>query len=118
MYYACFHESLGDKNVLTAGLAWADDIKDLGGKIIATVGMAFLPQFQNHNLPMEFCHMCVDDAFTNLGASMLYGYTPLPNIAALNFIRKAGFFPMVDLPLYTTFAGEPCGVRISVINKP
>lgn len=120
VYYACFHDPAPYDTgmVQLAGLAWAVDIQQLGVKRIATVGMGFLPGFQRHDIPLEFCHMAVDDGFQNLGIDMMYGYTPLPNLPALHFIHKCGFKAIADMPLYTTFNGEACGVRLSAMAKP
>ena len=115
-YYVCMFQPEGQERAEIAGLTWAYDVTRLGKATIATVGMAFLRAYQHRGIPREFANLAIDMGF-EAGLDVMYGYTPLPNVPALRFISQCGFHAIGDLPLYTTFKGEACGVRISVLTK-
>ena len=81
------------------------------------VGMLFLKEIHNTDLPLEFAALMLDDAFPRLNLNAAYGITPVLNRAAVRFIHRTGFEKLAVLPNYVNFRGRPCDAVMSVMTR-
>lgn len=117
-YTACYVEYPGQPPAL-AGLAWAFDVAPLGktGRVRATIGVAFLREFQVRNIPRELATLALDDIFEHCGLEVAYGFVPIPNAPALRFLTKMGFKKVGVAPLFGHWQGEPCDLVLSCMTR-
>jgi hypothetical protein len=97
------------------GLSWINSVTTMGGGRYrkAEVGQAF---FRKVHDPAGYAKIVIDWAFDNLKLDALFGTTPEPNKAAVQFARKLGFHMIGPLDCYATWQGELCGCWISVMT--
>ena len=80
------------------------------------IAVLFFKEFQRRKYTLPFCRMMIENAFDNYIFHSLFGTTPLPNRSMLLFIKSLGF-KGTEVPNFTTWKGDPCGIYLSWITK-
>ncbi len=118
IYTACFVEEPGKPPEL-AGLCWAFNCCPLGatGRFKATVGIAFLKQFQIKGIPLELSTLALDDLFEHCAVEVAYVFVPVHNRLGVRFISKMGFRSLCVAPLFGHWGGEPCDLVLGCMTR-
>lgn len=111
----CFLEKGGQ--VEPCGLCWVNQVYPIsdGRWKKAEVGLAFFRHQPPERL-LTFGRMVQAWAFEQLGLDTLFGTTPEPNRAAVQFGKNLGFHQVV-LPGYTAYEGRLCGAVIQWMTR-
>jgi RimJ/RimL family protein N-acetyltransferase len=82
----------------------------------AEIAVMFFKEYQSRKYTLPFCRMMIEHVFDNLVFRAIFGTTPLQNRAMLRFIKALGFGG-TEVPCFTTWNGEPCGIYLSWMLK-
>lgn len=119
--YACFIGKPDSDQMEVAGLGSGTNLTKVGDKNRLEVGMAFLRSVQSMSskISLEFCGLILDDAFhaEDLNLVCVTGTTPVPNKAAVQFLRRIGFREIGICPYCVTWEGEAVPAVLSAMTR-
>lgn len=114
--FGCFIKSGLDPDVRLAGICrvmpWPMGSNLWKGE----VALLFFKEYQHRKYTIPFCRMMLEHTFDNYVFRSLFGTTPIPNRAMVRFMKAIGF-KGTELPAFTTWKGEECGVFLSWMTK-
>lgn len=114
--FGCFVKTGLDPDVRLAGFGRVAPYKMGNNYWKAEIAVLFFKDFQRRKYTIPFCRMMTEWIFDNLVFHSIFGTTPLPNRAMLKFIKALGFGG-AEVPAFTTWKGEPCGIYLSWMTK-
>ena len=81
------------------------------------VGWAAFKKWHDFSTTVRAGRLMAEYSFRSLGATALFGSTPVKNRAAVLAAGRVGFELYGPVPNYTVWEGEPCAVMISALTK-
>lgn len=116
VYFVGYVQPIGGERKI-AGLGWAVDIAPYKGGLEATVGQAFDITYQVKNVCKELATMMLDYGFEQCGFRRVNGFTPLPNKAAVRFVKKMQFRTIGIARNKGTWQRTPCDLLVSSMTR-
>lgn len=100
------------------GLGWLNSKTSIGSVLTKfDVGWAAFKKWHDFSTTVRAGRLMAEYSFRSLGATALFGSTPVKNRAAVLAAGRVGFELYGPVPNYTVWEGEPCAVMISALTK-
>ena len=110
------YRAMGD-SLSMQGLGWVNHVteKPADNFVRAEVGIAF---FRATRLrAIRFGELMLTWIFENTPVDVIYGTTPEPNEKAWKYAERIGMKLVANIPWFTSWDGDPCGVWISHLTR-